>query len=127
MQVVQFSRILKIYKSCFALQKIKVRQRSTNLVVLKHSRLHTKFQSHPSIGKENFKGFYNIWGCGHLGHATKPIYKNTCSTSHRSFLMLFGFKSSNSFLGKTRHKIGNGVTFREGQIMALTLDIFFAY
>ena len=61
MQVGKFSRILKIYKSCFALQKIKVRQRSTNLVVLKHSRLHTKFQSHLSIGEENFKGF-TIYG-----------------------------------------------------------------
>ena len=55
----------------------------TNLVVLIHLMMHTKFQSHQPFGSgRRFFKVFTIYGHGgHLGHVTWTIWTNFCSPS----------------------------------------------
>ena len=73
----------------------------TNLVVLEHSMLHTKFQGHRPFGsgKEDFFKVFTIYGHGgHLGHVN--VWTNFCSPIPRRLHMKFGFNRPSGFRGE---------------------------
>ena len=50
--------------------------------------------------KKIFKGFFNIWHGGHLGHVTWTIYINLRSPFPRRLHIKFGFDWPSSFRGE---------------------------
>ena len=72
----------------------------TNLVVLEHPMLHTKFQSHSGSGEEEFFKVFTIYGHGgHLGQVTRTIWTNFCSPVPRRLHMKCGLNQPSGFRG----------------------------
>ena len=98
---------------------------STTVVVLKHSRLHTKFQGHYQLVLEKkILKVFTIYWCGrHLGHVTKPSCTNSLIHYSQKLSHDIWFQITQQILRITRFKFEDIVTFGKGQIMTLTFDV----
>ena len=73
----------------------------TNLVVLEHPMLHSKFQGHRPFGseEEDFLRF-SIFNGGHLGHVTWTVWTNFRFPISRRIHMKFGCNWPSGFRGE---------------------------